>query len=111
MGAIPDLAPAGENHLLRSSSVVQKVSYGGRSVSYRTFDKASTEVLRLSFRPARVTAGDATPRERPHLNDDGDTLPAPAGGGQVVRVRHTKAGEGGGAGRQHRAPKRPGRAD
>ncbi len=93
MGAIPDLAPAGENHLLRSSSVVQKVSYGGRSVSYRTFDKASTEVLRLSFRPARVTAGDATLSERPDLNDDGYTLRALADGDYVVRVRHTKSGE------------------
>lgn len=30
MGAIPQFAPIGENHLLRSSSVVQKVAYGPR---------------------------------------------------------------------------------
>jgi hypothetical protein len=68
-------------------------------VSYRTFDKASTEVLRLSFRPARVTAGDATLSERPDLNDDGYTLRAVADGDYVVRARHTKSGEVSVAGR------------
>ena len=28
LGAIPDYAPVGQDHLLRSSSVVQKITYG-----------------------------------------------------------------------------------
>lgn len=48
-------SPVGENHLLRSMSVVQHVSYGDHTVSYRTFDGAASEVLRLNFIPARVT--------------------------------------------------------
>ncbi len=58
MGAIPEFAPAGEEHLLRSSSVVRRVSYAAQRIEYRTFDRAATEVLRLNFRPARVSAGD-----------------------------------------------------
>lgn len=93
MGAVPEFAPVSESHLLRSTSVVQKVSYGDRSVKYRTFDNAATEVLRLNFRPARVTAGAVTLAERPDLKDEGYTVQSLAGGDLVVRVRHTKSGE------------------
>jgi uncharacterized protein with LGFP repeats len=34
LGAIPEFAPVGQNHLVRSSSVVQKVKYEDRSVEY-----------------------------------------------------------------------------
>ena len=72
MASIPDLAPVGQDHLLRSSSVVQQVSYAPREVRYRTFDRQGTEVLRLSFRPAAR---------------EGVVVEALAGGDFVVRVR------------------------
>lgn len=93
MGAVPEFAPAGENHVLRSSSVVQKVAYGDRSVKYRTFDAAATEVLRLNFRPLRVSAGSAALAERKDLGEEGYTIQVLAGGDYVVRIRHTKSGE------------------
>ena len=40
-----------------SSSIVQEVSHAAARVSYRTFDRDSTEVLRLAFTPKRVLAG------------------------------------------------------
>ena len=93
MGAIPEFAPLGENHLLRSSSVVQKITYADRSIQYRTFDPAATEVLRLHFKPARVTAGDASLPQGESLQRDGYTVqPLPAGD-FVVRLRHTHSGE------------------
>jgi|SRR5579872_133438 len=87
MGAIPEFAPAGENHLLRSSSVVQNVEYSQHKISYRTFDRSATEVLRLSFKPARITAGQ-TLSERDDLREPGYTIRALAGGDYVVRIRH-----------------------
>ena len=57
MGAVPEWAPPGEDHLLRSSSVVSDVTYERRAVRYRTFDVAGEEVLRLAFEP-RAVAGD-----------------------------------------------------
>jgi hypothetical protein len=57
MGAVPEWAPPGEDHLLRSSSVVTDVSYAPRAVRYRTFDDSGDEVLRLAFVPGAV-AGD-----------------------------------------------------
>jgi hypothetical protein len=93
LGAIPEFAPVGENHLLRSSSVVQKVTYGDRFVQYRTFDPAGTEVLRLRFKPARIVAGDTALGERRDLGADGYTLQAIPGGDFIVRIRHSESGE------------------
>ena len=93
MGAIPEFAPVGENHLLRSSSVVQKVTYAEGSIQYRTFDPAAVEVLRLHFKPARITAGETILPPRENLQEDGFTVQPLAGGDFVVRVRHTRSGE------------------
>jgi hypothetical protein len=56
LAAIPEWAPAGEDHLLGSSSVVTDVAYAPGAVRYQTFDDAGEEVLRLSFAPKKVGA-------------------------------------------------------
>lgn len=86
MGALPDLAPAGENHLLRSSTIVQKVRYDARKISYRTFDTAGVEVLRLSFKPKRVACGAAVLVERGDLHEPGYTVEPVARGDYIVRI-------------------------
>jgi hypothetical protein len=93
MGAVPEFAPARENHLLRSSSVVQKVTYTARTVEYRTFDPAAVDVLRLNFKPSRVTAGGEPLRERKDTAEAGYTLQPLPGGDWIVRVRHVNAGD------------------
>ena len=55
--AFPEWAPADESHLLGSSSVVNKIQYSNGSVTYSTFDAASSDVLRLNFVPISITAG------------------------------------------------------
>jgi hypothetical protein len=87
MGALPHLAPAGQDHLLRSSSVVQAVSYGRRALAYQSFDAQGTEVLRLTYEPAAVT-GDGTPLPRRRaLDGPGYTVARLSSGDVVVRVR------------------------
>jgi len=93
MGAVPEFAPVGVDHILRSSSVVQKVKYASRSVEYRTFDAAATEVLRLSFKPLRVTAGGAALNQRGDTRESGYTIQPLPGGDWVIRVRHVNSGE------------------
>ncbi len=90
MAAMPELAPKRQDHLLGSSSVVQAVTYGRRHISYRTFDTASTEVLRLSFRPRQVTAG-AVLMERPDLAGEGYVVEPLGSGDYAVRIRHDHA--------------------
>jgi len=72
---------------------VQKVKYSARSVEYRTFDAAATEVLRLSFKPLRVTAGGAALNQRDDIREAGYTLQPLSGGDLIVRVRHANSGE------------------
>ena len=71
MGALPELAPSDEEHILFSSSVVQEVEYKNRTganyeigadnpdlknikLLYTTFDKKGTEKIRLLSKPSKV---------------------------------------------------------
>ena len=90
MTAIPELAPARRDHLLGSTSVVQSVSYGKGRVAYRAFDRAATEVLRLSFRPARVVA-DGRLLAPAAAGNDTYSVQAVAGRDVVVRIRRSSS--------------------
>ena len=93
MGAVPEFAPVGQDHLLRSSSVVQKVLYADRRIEYRTFDNTGTDVLRLSFKPVRVAGQGTALAERSDLKEEGYTLKLLPDGDYVVRVRRVKTNE------------------
>jgi hypothetical protein len=56
--------------LLRSSSVVQQIEYAPLRIRYRTFDADASEVLRLTFKPARVLADGGALREVESLRDE-----------------------------------------
>jgi hypothetical protein len=61
MAALPELAPDDQNHLLRTSSVIQKIDYSGRTVSYQKFDPRSEERFKLgAATPLRVDGGKYT---------------------------------------------------
>jgi len=58
MAADPELAPDDQNHLLRTSSVIQSISYGDRNITYTKYDARSKERLKLgAWKPARVQGG------------------------------------------------------
>jgi hypothetical protein len=58
MASVPELAPDDQNHLLRTSSVVQSIRYGADHISYSKFDAKSTEKFKLgAWQPASVTGG------------------------------------------------------
>ena len=91
MGAIPEFAPLGQNHLLRSSSVVQKVYYKDGSIIYKTFDPEATEVLRLNRAPTRITAGGHELSRADALKPDSYTVRELPAGGVAVQVQHKSA--------------------
>jgi hypothetical protein len=91
LGAQPQLAPRGQDHLLRSTSVIRSVRYARGALAYQAFQDAGTEVLRLSYRPASVTADGAALPLRPALDGPGYTLRRVAGGDVVVRIRRAGA--------------------
>jgi polyisoprenoid-binding protein YceI len=58
MAAAPELAPADQNHLLRSSSVVRGIDYGPDAVTYEKRDATSRERLKLgAWEPGAVEGG------------------------------------------------------
>ncbi|HWD19894.1 MAG TPA: malectin domain-containing carbohydrate-binding protein, partial [Verrucomicrobiae bacterium] len=91
MAWLPEsFAPNRENHIVRSTSVVQDVSYEKGRIAYRTFDAPAEteEALRLAFRPTSVLADNAPLGEVPHLENNGYALQPLSNGDCLVYVRH-----------------------
>ena len=91
LAAVPEWSPANADHLLKSTSVVQKITYQSSLIRYQTFDAAATEILRLSQKPRSVQAGDKKLPERADLDQPGWTWQTLEPGG-VLRVRHATNG-------------------
>jgi len=86
--AVPEWAPADESHLVGSSSIVTKISYGKGSVTYSTFDPQSSDVLRLDFVPEFVTANGKPFSRRRDLDEPGYLFDDAT---HVMRIRHDDA--------------------
>jgi hypothetical protein len=89
LGAYPPWAAGTGNHLLRSTSVIQAITYGSNQISYQTYDPASQEVLILDFPPSSVasSSGESLPL-RSDLSAPGWELEDNGGGSYTVRVLH-----------------------
>jgi len=92
LAAVPEWAPAGEDHLLKSTSVVQKIKYSPARIEYKTYDDESTEVLRITAKPKSVKVNGKQITERKNLNAEGFTF-QPLDKGGVLRIRHDNAAE------------------
>jgi hypothetical protein len=88
--AVPEWAPAGESHLLGSSSVVTTITYAKGKIAYTTFDGSSTDVLRLDFAPHKVTINGHPTPQRMDLDREGYTFNAQT---RVMYLRHTTGRE------------------
>ncbi len=109
MAFMPELAPADQDHLLSSSSVVQLMEYtpiinkfyGGSvpfekvektMMHYRTFDSAATEILRLKNKPESVTVNNVPVSETISPDIEGwNWKPLEKGG--VLTIRHINGNE------------------
>jgi hypothetical protein len=98
--AVPEWSPVGESHLVGSSSVVTRISYGKGSVTYSTFDPESTDVLRLDFIPTSIMANGRPLARSTSLSKTGSGFTFDDQT-RVLRIRHESArdvdiqGEGG----------------
>jgi len=58
MASFPELAPDDQNHLLRTTSVIQTIVYANDAITYTKFDRNSTERFKLgAWVPRSVTGG------------------------------------------------------
>lgn len=87
LAAIPEWVPAG-NHLLKSTSTVQKINYEPNRVSFTTFDKQSEVVLRLASKPKSITVSGIALKQLSQLNGDGYTWD-PLENGGVLKLKYS----------------------
>jgi hypothetical protein len=58
MASAPELAPEDQNHLLRSTSIIQHIQYAPDRITYRKYDARSVELLKLGAAiPNAITGG------------------------------------------------------
>ena len=77
---------------MQSTTVVQSVEYGPKHLTYRTFAPAGSEVMRLSFKPTKVTAGSSALSLTSDEQAEGYTVTSLGGGDYEVHLRHLHAG-------------------
>lgn len=84
MAAVPEWAPADRDHVLRSASAVQKITYAPASIDIRTFDKKGTITIRMTSKPASVTIGGKRLNEKKKEGSGWTWKPMTAGGLLVI---------------------------
>jgi hypothetical protein len=84
-----EFGPNRENHIMRSTSVIQEVSYGKGKIEYHGFDAppGTEDVLRLSFRPTSIQADHRRLKESSNLDKNGYTVEPLANGDCMVTIR------------------------
>lgn len=92
MAAAPQLAPDNADHLLRTSSIVKKISYGPGGISYTTFDDASKEIFRLTSKPTGIRVNGAELEEVRDENSEGWTWQSLASGG-VLKINQASGNQ------------------
>jgi hypothetical protein len=85
LGAVPAWAPAQQNHLVRSTSIVNNIDYSLSRINYSTSDGASIEILRTNFSPASVVIDGLELSQRTDLTQAGWTFDPVL---SVLQVRH-----------------------
>jgi hypothetical protein len=91
MAWLPDIAgPGRENHIMRSTAVVNKVEYSVGTVTYSTFDAPdeTIDLLRLAFKPDLVMADKQPLRNTPDLEANGFSVKSLENGDYIVTIRH-----------------------
>jgi hypothetical protein len=94
IGWLPEeLGASRENHIVRSTAVLNAVRYGDGRIEYTTFDAPSntTEVLRLAFAPKKVTADGKKLKRRTNTDASGYTVKELPNGDAIVTIRHDGA--------------------
>jgi hypothetical protein len=109
MGAITELAPPDEEHILYSSSVVQEVAYKNRTganyisspdnpdlknikLRYTTFDKKGIEKIRLLSKPSQIIIDGAPVATSDNLTINSFTW-QPLKKGGILRINRTNGNE------------------
>ena len=89
---LPEFGPARENHIMRSSALVNSVVYDKGSIVYSTFDapENTVDVLRLAFVPDTVRADGEKLKKLHSLDRNGYTIKKLGNNDCIVTIRHDR---------------------
>jgi hypothetical protein len=90
-GAIPEWAPADQDHVLRSTSSVQKIMYSTNAVNLKTFDKKGAITVRMTSKPKSISIGTTRLTEQ-KSGDNGWSWSALDKGG-VLKINYSNGHE------------------
>ena len=90
--AIPEWAPAKEDHILYSDALLTNVEYGDRKVKYASAQKNTTEYLRLSFKPSMISINGVQLKLVPNTGSEGYTIRDLGQGDYSVMIIRKQAG-------------------
>ncbi len=91
IGWLPEeLGASRENHLVRTSAVVDSIVYGNGTITYSTFDSPSEtiDVFRLSYVPTKIFAEGGKLPLRRNLKSNGYVVKKLPNGDAIVSIRH-----------------------
>ena len=88
MEAYPELAPSQQNHLVSSSSVIKRITYGDKDVQYDIFDNNSVEILRLKSKPITIKTREVQLMERNTPDQKEFWEWRTVGSGGILKIRH-----------------------
>ena len=93
LAAIPEWAPAGQNHILYSETVLKNVSVQNLNLQYEAVSRTGVEFLSLSFEPIKTTVNGINISLQKGANDQGYTKRKLSNGNYAVKIKRTNAGK------------------
>lgn len=84
--SVPEWVPLDQDHMLRSTSTVQKISYAQKSINIKTFDNRGTLTIRMTSKPTSIAVG-ATKLAEKKAGENGWSWTSMAKGG-LVKIRY-----------------------
>jgi hypothetical protein len=91
--AIPEWAPARENHILYSTSILKDISYSEKLIKYTATEKSGKDYLRLSFKPSAISINGIKIPPLTDKSKEGYTLKEMGNGDFSVTIKRVRAGK------------------
>jgi len=94
IASVPQWAPVDEDHMLRSSTIVQSIKYKKDKIMYKVFDEKSRELFKVGVKPKEIlVAGEKIPLVN-NLREGEQcyTVEPVENGGFALRINHCSSG-------------------
>lgn len=91
--AVPEWAPAKQNHILYSEGILKEVKYAANEIGYNAVSNSGIEFLRLSFKPASISVNGSKLSLITAPGKQGYTLKDLGNGDYAINIYRAKAGK------------------